>query len=452
MVKFTTKGLKDSQSKAFGFTLGQNRHLSWTIHGELGKKGINDKEADLLDLAFSIFRGERMFSRYQRTNPVVKVELEFAARNPKNWNKLALKSLEAALQVLGNAEWRIKVLPKARTKVVEKQESVSGQVKSDRKIKQVILFSGGMDSTCGLIDKLDEPKDSVLVSFYKKQKSVQQEIASELGFDQLVQATMKWEGDKQGYNKSFFYRSFLFISLASAVANTFEFQDKVKRVLQYENGVLSLSIPPSPAIMMTKHAHPTFHKHYQNFLKAYFRGDWEIINPFKLTTKRKAVLTGYEKLARNKWNEILLKTESCWYQYSNQLGTDDKGELIKKANNKPCGICIPCLIRRSAFKEGDYDIDFCTNDIKKFNNLIDNSLKGAYLRSYYYFIIQILETFTNNKNGVKKYDTGKFYSILPAVGREVMDDLDDIELEDLHRLFAAFALEFKSTYSNLFKK
>jgi hypothetical protein len=59
------------------------------------------------------------------------------------------------------------------------------------------------------------------------------------------------------------------------------------------------------------------------------------------------------KIGVTKAAEIANLTETCWYQNSNQyLGGR------KKQNGVACGVCIPCIVRRTAtqVQAGQYDL------------------------------------------------------------------------------------------------
>lgn len=133
------------------------------------------------------------------------------------------------------------------------------------KIDQVVLFSGGMDSTCGLASICEDAPQTRLVSFYTQQKALQRKIASDIKFNAPIQWRMNWKG-KPGRGRSFHYRSFLFLCLVAAVAESWG----IKSISQFENGILALAIPPSPSWAITKHAHPLLHVKVSRLFSALF--------------------------------------------------------------------------------------------------------------------------------------------------------------------------------------
>ena len=452
MASFTIIGLNDKISREFNFSVGFGRDLSVKLFGEIGKYGLTDKEIDLINFAASIYQGEKLFSRYQRTNPPKIIKIKFQSINPQNWNDVALEYLAKTLGFMGNCKWEIEITPlKEKIDINRSRSNETLNLSDTRIIKQVILFSGGMDSTCGILDKHNEKEESVLISFYNKQKTLQRSIAMKsLDYKRMVQIRIDWKGKQKGYNKSFLYRSFFFLSLASSIANTYEFDNNIKKVYHYENGMLALAIPPSPAYLMTKHSHPLLHKYFKHFLINYYGGNWEIINPFKLLTKNQAVQKCYEKFSEKQVNKLLIKTETCWYQYSNQLGNNNKNEKIKKQNNIPCGICIPCINRLTAFEHGTYQFDFSKAPKSKLKNYMNDSLIGINYRAYYDFINQIKSTIQVDDKGKTIYNTSRFYFIMPGSVRELIDYDQDLNIQDLHKLCVKFTEEFERKFTKIF--
>jgi 7-cyano-7-deazaguanine synthase in queuosine biosynthesis len=396
--------------KPVTFNLGSD--LSMVLDGETGPRGISPTAADLIDLAAAVFVIERQIRR-QNTSPPQHLTLRMQLRNSSAWTDEAVKATTEILRLLGNATWELDLRGGLRTSI-PKHEPGSG-----KGIKQVVLFSGGIDSTCGLATLQDQISITQLVSFYTRQKSLQKVIANDLGFTRLNQWTRKWSGEP-GPGHSFYYRSFLFLALGAAIAESWT----AKRVVQFENGVLATSIPPSPAWLMTRHAHPRLHKLAGTLFSRLFGGRWKVHNPFLTMTKRGCVQAAVAALGKRKFKDVLNKTETCWYHWSNRV----RGG--KKKPGIACGICIPCIVRRTAIPEGAFYFD-----LKK--DRVRNQVKqGENFRSYYLFLENVLKTGRS---------AGRFYALLPAAGRELVDEGSSLSLEQLHELFLAFGREFMET-------
>jgi hypothetical protein len=185
------------------------------------------------------------------------------------------------------------------------------------------------------------------VSHYSRQKTKQATLAAKLGYGPPSQA--RFEG-LTGRGRAFYYRSLYFLTLGAAVASSY----RVRKIVQFENGILATAIPPAPAYFMTRHAHPATHRLAEQLFSGVLGGDWKIENPFVARTKGECADDLVASLGEREAKELISHTETCWYLYSNQLAAGRK-----KPRGMPCGVCIPCIVRRAALKqnEGRYDLN-----------------------------------------------------------------------------------------------
>lgn len=399
-----------------------------------GKDGMTAIHADLLDIALAIYHYEKMQNRYQLINPTVKATMKIALRSPEVWTANNLQLLTSCLSMMGNMDWEIRTIKSQSRKPYEMD-------RSETTVKKVILFSGGMDSTAGIAAVPDsEKKETLLCSYYSKQKTMQREIGTSLGYagSQHFQFwSILSSTEMEGRNRSFFYRSLLFLVVAAILADSYG----ASEVVQYENGILATSIPPSPSIVMTKHAHPFLHRQFSELLSNVFGRPFTINNPFLGLTKRECVDMAVKAIGKRPFQQLLERTETCWFRYSNfTLGGKHKSP------NEECGICIPCIIRRTAFPESKFAID--RNDPS--GEWKNHPSYGEAFRSYYAFTRQIA--------GIRSGSTGRqqleFYKLLPAAGRLYfnLDKPTDFPLPDpeavLYRMFRKFAKEFQQTFKS----
>jgi 7-cyano-7-deazaguanine synthase in queuosine biosynthesis len=389
------------------------------LSGKVGHRGIRDKAADLIDFAAAVFQIERQLGGRQRTNPPSKFVLTMQLRKPQAWKEEAIEAAQKMLLLLGNAEWSLEFESGLQAKAPEHQCS------DEKAVDQVMLFSGGMDSTCGAATlKKNEAERTRLVSYYTRQKTLQTELATDLGLTPPTQWGMVWEPER-GRGHTFRYRSFLFLCLAAAVAESWG----AKKILQFENGVLASAVPPSAAWMMTKHAHPELHAEATKLFAALFDGTWQIENPFLHLTKRQCfekaekVPTGMTR--KREIREIVQDTETCWFHWANRVGGG------KKKPGLSCGVCIPCILRRTGLKDDAYQFDLRKDAVRNDPGL------GSAFRAYNRFIRLVAET---------KESPAEFYRVLPAAGRSLVDPGGAMELQDLHKLFLTFSNEFTKTF------
>ena len=392
------------------FDLGTD--LIVRVHGFLGPRGISRRAADLVDIAASIFQIERQLKGRQRTNPVARFELTIRVREAAVWKGRATGSLVEILNGLGNPTWSVRVEPGLQSQLPKHEKS------KDRKIEQVALFSGGLDSACGALTLRKQEAITQLTSYYTGQKSLQAELAQEFGFSPPVQWSLHWE-KAAGRGHSYFYRSFLFLALGAAVADSWG----ARRIFQFENGVLASAVPPAPSFAMTHHAHPRLHASCAQLFGLLFGGQWSVCNPFLPYTKRECVKKAAGGSKRDDVQALLLRTQTCWFFRANRMPG------AKKQPNRACGVCIPCLLRRTAMPDDDYVYDL-TKDSNR-----NSRVKGAAFRSYYGFLSRTLSC----------RDEREFYRVLPAAGRDVVAT-GAMQLADIYNLFRRFATEFMNTY------
>jgi 7-cyano-7-deazaguanine synthase in queuosine biosynthesis len=380
----------------------------------LGPTMISPVGADLLDLAAVVFEVERQYSGRRRTNPPAFVRLQMCCREPKLWTGQALQALRDILYLLSGADWQVEFsggkqggLPKC-------------EAHQPRKVEQIVLFSGGLDSLCGAATLIGQEPTVQLVSMYTRQKLLQQDLAKELGYSMPSQWRLIRSGTV-GRGHSFYWRSFLFLTLAAVVADSWG----ARSVLQFENGILATAIPPSPSWAMTKHAHPHLHLQAARLFGALLGGEWHIQNPFLLRTKRECLHLAMRARGSSQALELAARTETCWYHWSNRI-PGDKG----KTPGDRCGVCVPCVIRRTALPGEDVYKDLMSDDVRNDPRL------GVAFRSYYGFLERVVQT---------QESQAEFYEILPPMGRDLVME-GTLSLEDLHGLFLRFAVEFMDTF------
>jgi hypothetical protein len=388
--------------------------LSLSLAGETGPRGVSPISADLVDFAAAVYQIERQLRR-KNTSPPERYELRMKLRQPQAWNEEAIAAARDVLYLLGDAVWDLDFRSGLRAPILDHRPT------NGSKPTQVALFSGGMDSACGLATINKEAPNTQLVSFYTRQKKLQKNIASELGYSRLSQWRMKW-GKPAGPGHAFFYRSFLFLSLGAAIAESWG----VRSVLQFENGVLATAIPPGTAWLMTKHAHPLLHKHASRLFSALYGGNWTISNPFLPFTKRACVDQAIRAIGKPKAMHLLSETETCWFLWSHRVIGG------RKKPGVPCGICIPCIVRRTTKLDEKYAYDLLQRRTR------NNPRQGVNFRSYYLFLEQVLKT---------RRSPADFYAMLPPSGRELLGAGLPFSLDDLHQLFLKFGREFMRTFS-----
>ena len=319
--------------------------LQLVMSGPLGSAGLSSAAQELLSVGLAVLSIERSQSGYLVTNRPVAFDVKLELEHPDRWTRQALEALTELLRFQGDATWRwsfekIKQMPGV---------DAAASTTDGREVDRVVLFSAGLDSTSGIATLRSKVERTQLVSHYSKQKSAQLTIASALGYHPPTQARII-RRELSGRGRTFLYRSFYFLCLGAAVASSYGATD----ILQFENGVLATAMPPSPTYFMTRHAHPAIHRWAEVIFSQLLGGTWTIENPFLGMTKRECVDAMRKEVGRKLSAELIERTETCWYVNSYQFRANRQ-----KQNGMPCGVCVPCIIRRTAVRtaEGYYDLN-----------------------------------------------------------------------------------------------
>lgn len=343
-LRWRSRGLSDAtlgewETASFG------DQLQLVISGPLGSKGLSPAARELLTVGLAVLSIERSLPGYLGTNRPVAFDVKLGLEEPDRWTSKAIDALIELLRFQGDATWRWSFEKIKKMSSVDTDATTTDEGAIDR----VVLFSGGLDSTSGIATLRSKAERIQLASHYSKQKTTQLAIADILGYKRPTQARIV-RRDLGARGRTFLYRSFYFLCFGAAVASSYG----VKNIVQFENGVLATAIPPSPAYFMTRHAHPTVHRHSEFIFSQILGGTWRIDNPFLRMTKRECVDAMRTAVGSKLSDELIKRTETCWYVNSYQFRANRK-----KQNGMPCGVCIPCIIRRTAIKaaEGYFDLN-----------------------------------------------------------------------------------------------
>lgn len=235
------------------------------------------------------------------------------------------------------------------------------RVKFPKGFDTVCLFSGGIDSLLGAYSLLKEGRKVLLVGHQaegvtaKAQKDLVKELLSIFpGAASLIQCRVaRAKTDQPSFvlpskvEDTHRPRSFLFLSLAIAVANTMG----IREIFLPENGLIALNPPLTKSRLgshSTRTAHPIYLVKMLNFLKKSDLYDGSIRNPFLYLSK-----TDMLRALDPKMITAVLRSVSC----SRPFRYQDRGV-------RHCGYCVPCMYRRAAMmvcgldRPTDYAYDF----------------------------------------------------------------------------------------------
>lgn len=418
MARWRSRGLSDAKFGEWQ-TISFGDQLQLVLSGPLGYAGLSSAAREVLSVGLTVLSIQRSLFGNSGTNRPVSFEVTLGVEEPDRWTKGAVEALGELLRFQGDATWRwsfgeIKRMSSASTEATTRDE---------RAVDRIVLFSGGLDSTSGISTVRSEAKQIQLVSHYSKQKSSQLAIAAALGYERPTQARVL-RRRLSGRGRTFLYRSFYFLCLGAAVASSY----KTKKIVQFENGLLAAAIPPSPTYFMTRHAHPAVHRLAETiFSELLGGGTWSVDNPFLANTKRECVNAMRKAVGPKLSTELIRETETCWYTNSYQLRANRK-----KENGVPCGVCIPCLIRRTAVRtaEGHYDLSRVA--------VRSDPVLAREFDAYSQFVAWIWKTRSN---------PNRLWLEMPTYVRQISEgDRPPLSRDQLASLLERFAREFRVAF------
>ncbi len=242
----------------------------------------------------------------------------------------------------------------------------------------VMMFSGGLDSFAGALEEIVERRNKVaLISHFSApmiapvQCNLANAIKEAVGGEPLMHLPMRIQlkdgTNIEGTHRS---RSFLFAALGIVTATAFG-KDGVSF---YENGVVSLNLPPVGNVLgarATRTTHPQTLDRFAGLFSRIFDKPLRVDNPFFWRTKTEVVST----IAKLGMSSQIAHTRSC-------------ADVRNQTKQYPhCGRCSQCIDRRFAMlaaglKEFDPDVDYRTDLMKGVRTKVqDKEVALSYVRN-----------------------------------------------------------------------
>ncbi len=335
-------------------------------------KDIKSVKFDFFLVSALVYGIDNLLDReyYSNEGWARELDVSFPVYNLTNW-KGQEEVLQEALKFLTGDYWSINFeLNTVKNCYIE----TKGRWNKNRrqfnstKIKETSLFSGGLDSLIGVIDKLEKlnnDEEILLVSHFDF-KSPGPSRDQNLLFDALVskypeKIQNNWiqtklalnrinsNGEKFNTEGNYRSRSFFFIGLGCFISPS-------SNLIIPENGTISINYPLTPSrvsSLSTRTTHPYVISKLQILLNN-LDIKVELENPYSFSTKGEMV----ENCLNNIFLDSLLETSmSCGKPSRKQL-------WIHKESNH-CGVCMPCIYRRAALNKSSKDNQVYGRDITK---------------------------------------------------------------------------------------
>lgn len=331
-------------------TFGQAKNVRLMITDLTDRmaRTLPDRVRDLVELAALVYAADQSYKRvggvtldygdkWRRT-----FRFEVAVRDVGFWTQQSvLANLSDTLGFLSDDHYEFAFSRMAAPPPFQEYLDFSAKAGDPAPVERVVLFSGGLDSLAGAVEEvLVQNRRVALVShkpvdhLAKKQRELVAEIARRvsspgqrpLHFPVLANRIGEVDGDHTQRT-----RSFLYASLAAAVANYF----KLNSLHFYENGIVSVNLPLCAQEVggrATRTTHPQTLHGFADLFSLVTGSTFHVENALLWDTKEDVV----HRLVRAGHGDLVKSSLSCSHTR----------QYTMKAPH--CGLCSQCLSRRVA--------------------------------------------------------------------------------------------------------
>lgn len=314
-----------------------NGYSGTNIWKEIKKSKLDPepKAWDLLSIALSVIAADYAGHRKKSHDGWTRIfDLTVAVNDKDFWTQQSML-LSKLLGFLTTDRWNITFV----------DGGYLPQHKDKRKIQfpkndSIALLSGGLDSFVGIIDLFEKGLRPYAVSQKvnddsRKQREIVNLFSPPISLIQLNHNVNVPDAESPPSQRA---RSIIFLAYGVLIASCLEKHKQGQTVKLYmcENGYISLN-PPLTNIrigsLSTRTTHPIFLKFFQQLL---VNTDLRIVieNPYQDQTKG--------EMLQNCLNQSILKS------YASRTTSCGRYRVHK---HQHCGRCIPCIVRRAAFKK-----------------------------------------------------------------------------------------------------
>lgn len=306
---------------------------------------VGPRMRDLLRVAMRIYVADRLTKRKGRADldgpSRVLQPLVIRVSEPDFWNSTTVNELvRRAINFVTDDDWDIRFEP---NDPVPRQQLLPSFPPTDDML--VCLYSGGLDSTAGLANRLQDWHGRVLAVTAQHQAG-QSKLIREKQLPRLrerfgnrvssviVRTTLRNPPPMNCQELTQRSRSFLFAALGGAVAR----ECGVESVEVYENGVGVINLPLMTGMLVggraTRSAHPEFFRRMSNLVSEVADRPINFVLPFRNKTKAQMVKT----LADDDILAAVARSSVSCVHYPRRV----------EGTRKQCGVCPGCIGRRQA--------------------------------------------------------------------------------------------------------
>ena len=345
---------------------GDERLLTLNLHGsssnvrleieDISRRllaNLSDVHADLLEIASYIYAADGAISRGGNTDSQLgamwrrKFRFVIPVRKPTLWSSDPVTTaLVETISFLSDDDYKFEFRPLDKPPAVETYFRLSGAEDTKFAPHEVILFSGGLDSFAGTVQELvAHGKKVALVSHRSASKITYAQnyligqLRRRFGANRIlpipVRANLRDDLGKESTHRT---RSFLFASIGAVTAHLLDRQ----RILFFENGVVSLNLPPVRQVVgarATRTTHPQALAGFRRALTSILGQFFDVSNPYAWLTKSEVI----ERIVQSGCADLIKDTRSC-----------TRVHAMTKLHPH-CGQCSQCIDRRFAILAAGQD-------------------------------------------------------------------------------------------------
>ena len=322
--------------------------------------------ADMLLFGAAVYCADKATQRRDSQDSWTRdISIELPTRDTDRWHP---SKFESALNFLTGDRWHIQPYSSPRDPLLDIAGVPEGDEAVGVGVDGVCLFSGGLDSLCGVIDLLEQDRGRrlCLLSHHEggQASTAQQLLYSQLcehyGEDRILSRRLYLRPAPKNKNQArplparrentTRSRSMLFLSAAWALASA---EGPNTPVYVPENGFIGINVPLTRSRVgsaSTRTTHPHFFRQISDATAAIGLPN-PIVNPYRYRSKG--------QMLKETQNPQLLRrlaplSVSCSHPETARY-------VGRKQGN--CGYCFPCLIRRSSMAQVGWDTEEYAWDI-----------------------------------------------------------------------------------------
>lgn len=318
-------------------------------------KNVPDAFQDLLEIATYVYSADQAIKREDDVdsfgnNWCRDLHFLIPVRNSGFWNGPEIQqALRSTLGFVSDDEYHFEFCKLKDAPSFQGYLNFNDDGRSFGYPKQVVMFSGGLDSLAGAVDEVLNGKRKVVLVTHKstpklnnRHRRLEKMIADRAGENTPLHIGVRVNKNKElNYEYTQRSRSFLYVSIGATIASMLD----LKSVRFYENGVISLNLPVCAQVVgskATRTTHPRVIQGFQKIISLVAGEPFTIENPYIWKTKADVV----EVITKAGCQDMIAASTTCTHTW----------EMTKDRTH--CGTCSQCIDRRFAMiaaKADQYD-------------------------------------------------------------------------------------------------